>query len=116
MLKLWLYYYPKTNTNMFVITCRLNIPEVEDSPIRKFLPPRCKVAKLGAEGKIFSQMVFTIFLPPLRPFDFAQDMLCGRHSEFPLRLCADRRTSFPSAVWERACKASQTYLKFVFEL
>jgi hypothetical protein len=23
-----LYYYPKTNTNMFVIACRLNIPEV----------------------------------------------------------------------------------------
>jgi len=26
-------------------------------------------------------------LRPLRPFDFAQDMLCGRYSELWLRLC-----------------------------
>ena len=33
-----------------------------------------------------------IFRPlrPLRPFDFAQDMLCARESEFRLRLCRAR--------------------------
>ena len=35
-----LYYHPKTNTNMFVTACRLNIPEVEGSLMRKFLAPR----------------------------------------------------------------------------
>jgi hypothetical protein len=44
-----LYYYPKTNTNMFVIACCLNIPKVEGSRIRIFLPPRRKDTKFGGE-------------------------------------------------------------------
>jgi len=40
-----LHCYPKTNTNMFVIACGINIPGVDDSLIRIFLSPRRKDAK-----------------------------------------------------------------------
>ena len=84
---------------MFVITAAwVNFPVVEDSLIRICLSPRRKGAKFGGEGKIFSQMIFTIFLRPLRPW-----RLCERYSEFRLRLFAGGEPLFPSPVWEKAC-------------
>jgi hypothetical protein len=84
-----LYYYPKTNTNMFVIACRLNIPEVEGSLIRKFLAPRSPR----------SQSWEFIFSLPLRP-------LRALRETFRVSVAAVRRQGeplFPSAVWEKAC-------------
>ena len=44
-----MYCYPGINTNIFVIARDLNIPEVEGSRIRMFLPPRRKGAKFEGE-------------------------------------------------------------------
>ena len=49
-----------------------------------------KYAKFGEKRRIVYQKSFTVIVRPLRPwrpFDFAQDMLCARYSEFRLRPC-----------------------------
>ena len=53
-----LYYYPKTNTNMFVIACRLNISEVEGSRIRIFLPQRRKARQVRREEMNYLEEFF----------------------------------------------------------
>jgi hypothetical protein len=56
---------------MFVIVCRLNIPEVEGSRIRN---SSRQGTKFGGEGKIFSQMIFTIFSDLCGLGAFARDI------------------------------------------
>jgi hypothetical protein len=60
--------------------------------------------------------IFTIIfrpLRPLRPFDFAQDMLCGRYSDSfgcgfaALGLCGDPPPFSPQAVEKRGGGAEQ---------
>ena len=43
-------------------------------------------------AKTPSSESFFLTFAPLRPFDFAQDMLCARYSDFRLRLCRARLT------------------------
>ena len=83
---------------MFVIACGFNISGVEDSRIRKFLPSRRQVRNrchFDQREKSLLDPSHSLGMTGLGPSPLRPWGLCGRYSEFRLRLFADRRTSFP---------------------
>ena len=71
---------------MFVIACRLNIPEVKGSLIRIFLAPRSQRSQSW-------EFIFSFPLRALRE-TFRVSVAAVRRQGEPL---------FPSPVWEKAC-------------
>jgi len=104
-----LYYYPKTKTNMFVITRSLGKFSSDRRLSDSDMPP-AKAQRRQVTGPSLSSRANTrdlgkisLFVRndnalPLRPW-----RLCGRYSEFRLRLFAGGEPLFPSAVWGKAC-------------
>jgi hypothetical protein len=57
-----------------VFTACVNLPIYETSRIRIFLPPRREERQVRIN-------IISLSLRPLRPFGYAQDMLCGKYSD-----------------------------------
>src|SRR3990167_440891 len=53
-----LHCYPQTNTNMFVLAWRLNIPEIECPRIQIFLPQRRKARQVRREKMNYLEEFF----------------------------------------------------------